>query len=239
MGEFSETELAVTAFTESAADKDGFISLFNGRDLTGWNYNPYVWSVSNGAIVARAPVDSRQTVHYMAWAGGEVDDFELRLKVRTTAENNSGVPMRARWAQQRWFPGYQAEIHGQNSGQFVIAGAGRERKLSRDGWRTVAREENGKDILESIEPLPDADKIAAARDAVQNGEWCDFGIIAQGPRVIIQLNGVMVTDTRDEHPVKFVPIGMIGFEYMHKRGTNDAVEFKDIRFRRLTAQARQ
>lgn len=230
---FSEDELVMTTFIESAPDADGFISLFNGRDLTGWNYNPLVWSASNGVIVARAPLDSRPTVHVMAWAGGEVDDFELRLKVRTIANDNSGVPVRARWAQQRWFPGYQAEIHGQNTGLFIIAGAGRERKLSRPGWRTIAGEKDGVDSLQSIEPLPDADKIPAARNAVENGEWCDFGVVAQGSRFVIRLNGVTVVDARDEHPTKFVPRGMIGFEYMHKRDIDDSVEFKDIRFKRL------
>jgi hypothetical protein len=173
----------------------------------------------------------------MAWAGGEVSDFELRLKVRTTADANSGIPVRARWAEQRWFPGYQAEIHGQNSGKFVIAGPGRERPLHRTGWRTTAGQEDGTNFLQSIEPLPDADKIAAARNAVQNGEWCDFAVIAQGTRFILQLNGITVVDTRDEHPTKFVPVGMLGLEYSHKQGIEDGVEFKDIRFKRLTAQA--
>ncbi len=229
---FSEDALVMTDFTEAPPDKDGFISLFNGRDLTGWNYNPNVWSVSNGLIVARAPIDSRQTVHVMPWSGGEVDDFELRLQVRTVANCNSGVPVRARWAQHRWFPGYQAEIHGQNTGLLIIAGAGRERKLSRAGWRTIAREENGQDTLESLKPVSDLAKITAARNAVENAEWCDFRVIAQASRFIIHLNGVTVVDTRDEHPTKSVYVGMLGLEYMHKRGTNDAVEFKDIRFRR-------
>src|SRR6185436_9102664 len=159
----SESALVITTFTEPGRDADGFISLFNGRDLTGWNYNPQVWSVVNGVIAGRAPVDSPTTVHYMAWAGGEVDDFELRLKVRTTANDNSGVPLRARWAAQRWMPGYQAEIHGPRSGLLVIAGAGRERELCRAGWLTIARGENGQDVLDSIEPLPNAVQIDAAR----------------------------------------------------------------------------
>ena len=119
----------------------------------------------------------------------------------------------------------------------MIAGAGRERQLCRASWRTVTREENGKDILESIESLPDADKIAEARNNVEIGEWCDFTVIAQGQRFIIQLSGVTVVDTRDEHPAKFVRSGMLGLEYSHKNGTEDAVEFKNIRFKRLTAIA--
>ena len=230
---FSEDDLVTTTFSEPAPDADGFISLFNGRDLTGWNYNPQVWSVVNGAILARAPADSRSTVHYMAWSGGEVTDFELRLKVRTTADDNSGVPLRARWGQQRWFPGYQVEIHGQNSGQLIIAGAGRERNLSVAGWRTIAREENGKDTLTPVEPLPDGEKIPDVRNAIQNGEWCEVAIVAQGPHFIIRINGVTIVDTRDEHPTKSVSSGRLGLEYSHRRGAEDAVEFKDIRFKRL------
>jgi len=231
---FSESDLVLTSFTETAPDADGFVSLFNGRDLNGWNFNPQVWSVANGVIVARAPSDSRQTVHYLAWAGGEVDDFELRLKVRTTANDNSGVPLRARWSDQRWMPGYQAEIHGQRSGLLVIAGAGNERQLSRAGWISTARDQNGKNLLESTEALPGAGGIAAAHAAVERGDWCDFAVIAQGRRFIITLNSVTITDSRDEHPTKFVSRGMLGLEYSHKNGVEDAVEFKDIRFKRLT-----
>ena len=139
--------------------------------------------------------------------------------------------MRARWGEQRWFPGYQVEIHGQRSGLFVIAGSGRERQLSRAGWRTIAREENGSDILDSIEALPDAEKIDAARTAVQLGEWCDVTIVAQGTRFVVKVNGATIVDTHDDHPTKFVPMGMLGLEYSHRSGKDDAVEFKDIRLR--------
>src|SRR6266487_278645 len=45
--------LLVTAVTATAADEDGFVSLFNGRDLTGWvnvNCAPETWSVRDGVI---------------------------------------------------------------------------------------------------------------------------------------------------------------------------------------------
>jgi hypothetical protein len=81
--------------------------------------------------------------------------------------------------------------------------------------------------------LPGADGIAAAREMVERGDWCDFVVTAQSRRFIIQLNGVTITDSRDEHPAKFVPRGMFGLEYNHKTGREDTVEFKDIRFKRL------
>jgi RNA polymerase sigma factor (sigma-70 family) len=235
---FSDQALVTTAFTESPADNEGFISLFNGRTLDGWNYNPQVWSVKDGVIVARAPLDSMTTPHYLVWAGGDVDDFELRLKVRTAENANSGVAVRARWPQQRWCPGYQAEIHGQNTGNFVIAGAGRERKLSRAGWQTIAGEADGRDTFDAVMALPDVDKIADACATVESGQWCDFVVIAQGTHFIVRLNGVTVIDTHDEHPSKFARSGVLGMEYNHRTGINDSVEFKNIRFKRLAAQAK-
>ena len=31
--------------------KEGYVLLFNGRDLSGWEGNPALWSVKGGAIV--------------------------------------------------------------------------------------------------------------------------------------------------------------------------------------------
>jgi hypothetical protein len=75
--------------------------------------------------------------------------------------------------------------------------------------------------------------VAKARRAVQSGEWCDYTVIAQGPHVVIVLNGITMTDTRDEHPTKFVPRGFMGLEYTHNAGREDSVELKDILFKRL------
>ena len=109
--------------------------------------------------------------------------------------------------------------------------------LCAEGQRTICREQDGQDVLETIGPLPDSQTIFAEREAIERGDWVDFGIIAEGPRLIIPINGVTVVDTRDEHPTKSVARGMIGLEYSHRRGTNDAVEFKEILFRRLPASA--
>jgi RNA polymerase sigma factor (sigma-70 family) len=214
---------------------DGFTPLFNGRDLTGWKYNADVWSVVDGAIVGRLSPEQRMQNHCLIWDGGHVEDFELRLKFRTTPNANSGVSFRSTEVRSGALFGYHAEIEGARTGLFVIGGPGRERRLSRPGWRTIAREENGQDILEQVEELTDQAQVAEVRAAVDRGEWCDYTLIAQGPRIIIQLNGVTITDTTDEHPSKFVPSGPLGLEYYHNSGKEDSVEFKDIRFKRLSA----
>ena len=215
---------------------EGFTALFNGRDLTGWKYNPQAWSVVEGTIVGRISPELGMQNHGLIWAGGDVDDFELRLKFRTAPNANSGVSFRATEVRYGALLGYHAEIEGARTGLLVIGGPGRERRLARAGWRTIAREENGRDILEQVEQLADDVQVAKVRGAVQRGEWCEYTVIAQGPRIVIQLNGVTITDTSDEHPSKFVPSGPLGLEYYHNTGKNDFVELKDIRFKRLNAE---
>ena len=50
----------------------GFVSMFNGKDLTGWEGRPGAWSVQDGAITAQStkekPVDR---AHYLMWRGGK------------------------------------------------------------------------------------------------------------------------------------------------------------------------
>jgi RNA polymerase sigma factor (sigma-70 family) len=212
---------------------EGFTALFNGRDLSGWTYNAEVWSVVDGTIVGRISPELGMQNHGLIWAGGDVDDFELRLKFRTTPNANSGVSFRSTEIRYGALLGYHAEIEGARTGLLVIGGPGRERRLSRPGWRTIAREENGQDILEPAEQVADKTRVADARSAVDRGEWCEYTLIAQGPRIVIQLNGVTITDTTDVHPTKFVASGPLGLEYYHNSGKDDSVEFRDIRFKRL------
>ena len=50
------------------AAEDGFKSIFNGKDLTGWNGNPKLWSVRDGAITGQTTADNPtqgQHLHYL------------------------------------------------------------------------------------------------------------------------------------------------------------------------------
>lgn len=227
------TTISTNAITEPTPPAGDFVSLFNGKNLTGWKFNPRAWSVTNGVIVGRVSPELGMQNHCLIWSEGEVDDFEIRVKLRTLAVANSGIAFRSPEVRFGNLPGYQAEFEGQRAGLFIIAGPGRERKLSRAGWRTVAREENGVDTLGQSEQLSEPAQIAQARQAVIDGEWCDYSVMAQDRHVVITLNGVIMADTRDEHPSKFVSHGFLGIEYTHNPGREDSVEIKDIQFRRL------
>ncbi|MFM7832975.1 MAG: DUF1080 domain-containing protein, partial [Planctomycetaceae bacterium] len=71
--------------------------LFNGRDLTGWQGEVAYWRVESGAIVGEiGRGQTRNHNTWLVWTGGELADFELRLRVKLTGlpAANSGIQFR-------------------------------------------------------------------------------------------------------------------------------------------------
>src|SRR5213595_2559806 len=77
------------------ADHTGWTSLFDGRSLDGWDGNPAVWSVADGAITAESTTERRVGSTYLIWRGGEPADFELMLDVKAGSDIHSGLFYRA------------------------------------------------------------------------------------------------------------------------------------------------
>src|SRR5262245_12809474 len=89
MKRFSLVLLLGTAMGSLAADDDGFVSLFNGRDLNGWvnaNCAPETWSVRDGMIHCTGkPTGALR-------APRQYESFILELELRhLTDAGNSGV----------------------------------------------------------------------------------------------------------------------------------------------------
>jgi hypothetical protein len=56
--------LSLLLFTPTlrAAEKEaGFKNLFNGKDLTGWDGNPKLWSVKDGALTGQTTKENPAT----------------------------------------------------------------------------------------------------------------------------------------------------------------------------------
>src|ERR1051325_6949025 len=59
--------------------------LFNGKDLTGWEGDPRLWSVKDGAIVGQTtPENPAKGNTFLIWTNGTVGDFELRCSFKLT-----------------------------------------------------------------------------------------------------------------------------------------------------------
>jgi hypothetical protein len=107
---------AGTIGVSSADDNDGWISLFNGKDLTGWKASEGVeWTVENGEIVTppkRSHLFTEQ----------EFKNFEYKVDCMTTPGSNSGLYIHTKY--QDSFPeaGYEVQVN-QTQGDPVKSGS--------------------------------------------------------------------------------------------------------------------
>jgi hypothetical protein len=134
-------------------DADGFISLFNGKDLTNWEGLDGFWSAMDGAIEGSATKEkSKQTFLVLAasWADpSRFADFELQFKYKyATPTGNSGVQFRSAVIDGPAYRvgGYQADFDtgGQYDGGFYDeAGvAGGRGIMANRGFKTTWDKEN-------------------------------------------------------------------------------------------------
>jgi hypothetical protein len=97
-----------------AAADEGFTSLFNGKDLTGWQVNENVgtFSVQDGAIVAHGP---RSHCFYVGdFHGHDFKDFELKVDIMTLPHANGGVYIQTGYQDRGW-PGKGFEVQVNNT----------------------------------------------------------------------------------------------------------------------------
>ncbi len=74
----------------------GFKSLFNGKDLSGWDGDPKFWSVRDGAITGQTTEQNKTAGNtFLIWRDGNVDNFELRLSFKIVG-GNSGIQYRSK-----------------------------------------------------------------------------------------------------------------------------------------------
>jgi len=86
----SFTLLAGCGGGEPQPDSDGWLTLFNGTDLSGWSQlGDANWRVEEGAIVA----DQNTAVSFLV-SDRSFSDFELELEFWVNTEANSGVFIR-------------------------------------------------------------------------------------------------------------------------------------------------
>ena len=104
----AETPKAETPKAETPKD-DGWVELFNGKDLSGWkiNENPESWSVKDGAIVVNG-----QRSHLFYDAKEPFVNFELEAVIMTKENSNSGVYFHTQFQDGGWPKyGFEAQVN--------------------------------------------------------------------------------------------------------------------------------
>jgi len=200
----------------SVADTTEWRQLFNGKDLTGWKHaGPGYMSVENGFLRGHGGMG------LLYWEGEKFGNCIIKVVFRMEKTNsNSGVFIRVPIEpREEWMPihyGYEVQIDNQPelSGEDEYHYTGTVYSLS-------------KPLAKTGKPGP---------------EWNIMVITLDGPRTIVYLNGVKVTDYKEgdqvpERKFDFEPIrgprpdsGYIGVQ---NHGQEDVVYFKEIAIKPL------
>src|SRR5206468_3120820 len=77
------------------SDNDGWVSLFDGQTLNGWDGDTRYWSVKDGSIYVEPSCERPTGTIYIIWQGGEPSDFMLKFESRGTANVNGGIQYRS------------------------------------------------------------------------------------------------------------------------------------------------
>lgn len=231
---WSEDKSAGPAKTElPKADADGFMTIFNGKDLSGWAGLPDYWEVKDGVISGHEVKEkSKQT--FLVWTGSNVADFELHLKYKFAAvdgkvDGNSGIQFRSKLLDPKSFRvgGYQADFDGKGGYDGIIydeaSVAGGRGIMSNRGEKTVWGAEN-KRKNEKLPNAPDYKKV------IKVGDWNDVVLVVKGNHIVYSINGQITTDLTDDSP-KALKEGVLALQ-CHAGFTMD-VQFKDIKIKLL------
>ena len=190
--------------------KQGFVSLCNGKDFTGWAGPVENYEVVEGAIQCKA--DKGGTI----FTKEEFSDFIVRLEFKVPPGGNNGLAIR--------YPG---------QGDTAYVGMC-ELQVLDDNYDKV------KGQIDPRQAHGSAYGMVAAKRGFQkpNGEWNEQEVIVKGSTIKVTLNKTVILDCdlkdvkefmgNSPHPGKDRTKGHFGFA-----GHGDAVAFRNIRIKDL------
>ena len=109
--------LGYTVTTNAQQMKDGFVKIFNGKSMAGWEADTTFWKVKDNSFVGEVtPQTPIKTNTFLIYRESLPADFELKAKYRISAEGNSGINYRSEELPTIKYAlkGYQADIDGGN-----------------------------------------------------------------------------------------------------------------------------
>ena len=157
--------LAVVASQISVFAEDGWVSMFNGKDLSGWKSNEEkagAFSVKDGELIVSG---GRAHLFYTGEDGNaKFRNFEFKAKVKTAPGSNSGIYIHTVFEEKGWpSKGYECQVNATHT----------DRKKS-GGLYAVA------DVMDQA---PHKDE-----------EWFAYSIKVDGRHIVISINGKVTTD---------------------------------------------
>ncbi|MES2596686.1 MAG: PVC-type heme-binding CxxCH protein [Verrucomicrobiota bacterium] len=167
--------LFVAAFSLCQAEP---VSLFDGKKLDGWDFDPAMWRVEDGVITGGSTTEKIKKNDFISTKKA-YQNFELKLKIKVSGDPktgmiNSGIQIRS------------VRDGGAMSGYQIDCGA---------GWFGKIYDEHRRNKV-IAEPLD----AAALEKVVDVFGWNEYVIRAEGPRIQAWINGVRCIDYTETDP---------------------------------------
>ncbi len=209
--EITEKEYSLTE--EERAN--GFVALFNGRNLDGWIGNKDGYKVEDGIVVYQPTAGNRGNLY----TEKEYGDFQFRFEFQLTPGANNGVGIRAPLEGDAAYVGMEIQILDDSAPIYAA--------------------------LQPYQYHGSVYGVIPTRRGFQKpvGEWNSEEIIARGSHLQVILNGTVVVDgdileaskngtiDHQQHPGLQRPSGHIGW-----LSHDSVVRFRDIRIKDLSPQ---
>jgi hypothetical protein len=197
------------------SDHNGYISLFDGKTLDGWDGRPGVWSVEDGAIVGVSTPEHKAGNSFLVYRKTTAHDFDLKLEIKVENGGGSGIqyrsstgipagrvagpgepPLDPRWVMigpqaDFWLATdarnreYSGQLYSQNTHRGIIV------------WRgQVVQTLPGKPA-QLVGTIGDRSALGAV---IHEGDWNQYEIIARGGIILHILNGQLMAVLVDDDP---------------------------------------
>ena len=210
----------------------GFVPIFDGKTLTGWDGDPKYWRVEDGCLVGEitpATIIKRNT--FIIWRGGTPRDFELKVEYRISAQGNSGINYRSiQLTDAPWsLAGYQADIDGPERNKPPLRHTGQN--YEERGRTFLARRGELVHVDDTAKPtviasLGDSEALKAF---IKNDGWNECHLIIRGNQLTHILNGHVMAVVIDDDAKNRRFDGLIGVQ-VHV-GPQMKIEFRNFRLK--------
>jgi hypothetical protein len=217
--------LALTFVNDACPESppEGFIAMFNGKDLTGWAGSDAYWKVDSGILTGTADGTLKYN-RFIVWKGGAVKNFEWRAKVRVTPRGNSGLQYRS--------------VERPDLGDWVVVGYQCDVVPDRADYNGMLYEERGRRILAHTGEKVIIDTAGQPWvvgtfpvKEFKAGEWHDFRVLVEGNHHRHWIDAHQTVDVIDLDEKGRKLEGILGMQ-VHV-GPPMKIEFKDLFLKKL------
>jgi len=196
-------------------DHEGYVPLFDGVSLKGWDGNPKFWRVEDGAIVGESTPQNPSGNNYIVYRNVKARDFTLKFEIKVEGTGGSGIQYRSKtglpWLANiapnvtanvgpvnlNWMmtgpqadfwpnsPYWTGQVYSENTPMRVMA------------WRGQVVETSGAGQKRLMGSIADRDALGKL---VRMNDWNQYIVIARGGTLIHVVNGQVMAVLVDDDP---------------------------------------